>query len=45
MGVKIIFEIKTYKGELVADIFVKDQNLKSINCPSSLNASSIMNFY
>ena len=46
MGVKIIFRNKrTYKGELVADIFVKgSKNLKSINCPSSLNASSIDEF-
>ena len=46
MGVKIIFKNKRlYKGELVADIFVKgSKNLKSINCPSSLNASSIDEF-
>ena len=46
MGVKIIFRNKRlYKGELVADIFVKSsKNLKSINCPSSLNASSIDEF-
>ena len=46
MGVKIIFKNKKlYKGELVADIFVKcSKNLKSINCPTSLNASSIDEF-
>ena len=46
MGVKIIFRNKRlYKGELVADIFVKSsKNLKSINCPSSLNARSIDEF-
>ena len=46
MGVKIIFRNKRlYKGELVADIFVKSsKNLKSINCPSSLNAKSIDEF-
>ena len=46
MGVKIIFKNKRlYKGELVADIFVKSsKKLKSINCPSSLNTSSIDEF-
>jgi len=46
MGVKIIFENKRfYKGELVADIFVKSpKNLKSINCPEKLNSSSIDEF-
>ena len=46
MGVKIIFKNKKlYKGELVADIFVKcSKDLKSINCPTSLNASTIDEF-
>ena len=46
MGVKIIFKNKRlYKGELVADIFVKSsKKLRSINCPSSLNTSSIDEF-
>ena len=46
MGVKIIFKNKRlYKGELIADIFVKStKNLKSINCPIKLNSSSIDEF-
>ena len=46
MGVEINFRNKRfYKGELIADIFVKgSKNLKSINCPSNLNASSIDEF-
>ena len=33
---------KNYKGEKIADLVVKSsQNLKSINCPSKLNASAI----
>ena len=46
MGVKIIFKNKRlYKGELVADIFVKSsKNLKSIDCPEKLNSSSIDEF-
>ena len=46
MGVKIIFKNKRlYKGELIADIFVKSsKNLKSIDCPEKLNTSSIDEF-
>ena len=46
MGVKIIFRNKRlYKGEMVADVFVKSpKNLKSINCPTNLNARSIDEF-
>ena len=46
MGVKILVKnIKSYKGEQIADIFVKSsKNLKSINCPSSLNTSAIDEF-
>jgi len=46
MGVKIVFKNrKFYKGELIADIFVKNaKNLKSINCPVKYNSSSIDEF-
>jgi len=46
MGVKIITKNKKkYKGENVADIFVKSsKNLKAINCPSYLNTSAIDEF-
>ncbi len=46
MGVKIIFRnIKNYKGEKIADIFVKSTKiLRSINCPSNLNSSAIDEF-
>ena len=46
MGVKILFKNKRlYKGELIADIFVKSsKNLKSIDCPEKLNSSSIDEF-
>jgi 3-phosphoshikimate 1-carboxyvinyltransferase len=46
MGVKILFKnIKTYKGEKVADIYVESvKSLKSINCPSYLNTSAIDEF-
>ncbi len=46
MGAKIIFKNKkVYKGELLADIFVKSpKNLKSINCPSNLNSGAIDEF-
>ena len=46
MGVKIIFKNKKeYRGEQIADIFVKSpKNLKSINCPVRLNSSSIDEF-
>jgi len=46
MGAKIVFKNKKfYKGELVADIFVKStKNLKSINCPVKYNSSSIDEF-
>ena len=46
MGVKIILKnIKNYKGEKIADIFVKSAKiLKSINCPSNLNSSAIDEF-
>ena len=46
MGVKItIKNQRDYKGEKVADIFVKSsKNIKAINCPSSLNSSAIDEF-
>ena len=46
MGAKIVFKTKKfYKGELVADIFVRStKNLKSINCPVRYNSSSIDEF-
>ena len=46
MGGKIIFKNKKkYRGEQIADIFVKSpKNLKSINCPVRLNSSSIDEF-
>ena len=46
MGAKIFFRNKRfYKGEFIADIFVKSsENLKSINCPVKLNTSSIDEF-
>ncbi len=46
MNAKIKFKnIKRYKGELIADIFVKNINtLKGINCPEKLNSSAIDEF-
>ena len=46
MGVEIsIKNIKIYKGEKTADIFVKSsKNLKYINCPTELNSSAIDEF-
>jgi len=46
MGAKITFKNKKkYKGEDIADIFVKSsKNLKSINCPSNLNSGAIDEF-
>ena len=46
MGAKIIFKNKKkYRGELIADIYVKGiKNIKSINCPIELNSSSIDEF-
>ena len=46
MGAKIIFRNKKkYKGENIADIFVRgSNNLKSINCPSNLNSGAIDEF-
>jgi 3-phosphoshikimate 1-carboxyvinyltransferase len=46
MGVNIaINNQKNYKGELIADIFVKSsKKLKAINCPSKLNSEAIDEF-
>tara|TARA_B100000795_G_scaffold230613_1_gene188106 strand:+ start:296 stop:1633 length:1338 start_codon:yes stop_codon:yes gene_type:complete len=46
MGVKILIKNKkNYKGEKIADIFVKSSKiLNAINCPSSLNSSAIDEF-
>jgi len=46
MGVKIIFKNqKFYKGEKNADILIKSpRNLKSINCPATLNSGAIDEF-
>ena len=46
MGVKISFlNKKIYKGESIADIFVKSpKNLKSVNCPPNLNSGAIDEF-
>ena len=46
MGAKIKTKnIKNYNGERCGDIYVKSvKNLKSINCPSSLNTSAIDEF-
>ena len=46
MGVKISFsKKKIYKGEIVADIFIKSpKKLRSINCPSKLNSAAIDEF-
>jgi 3-phosphoshikimate 1-carboxyvinyltransferase len=46
MGVKIILNnIKIYKGEKVADIFIESsKSLKAINCPPTLNSSAIDEF-
>ena len=46
MGVNIILKNKrTYKNEKIANILIKtSNNLKAINCPSSLNSSAIDEF-
>ncbi len=46
MGANILFKnLKTYKGEKNADIFVKStKKLRPINCPKKLNTSAIDEF-
>ncbi|MDC2980027.1 3-phosphoshikimate 1-carboxyvinyltransferase [Candidatus Pelagibacter sp.] len=46
MGIKILLlNKKVYKGETIADIFVKSpKKIKSINCPSQINSEAIDEF-
>ena len=46
MGIKIILKNpKNYKGEKIADLFIKSQKkIKPINCPIKLNSSAIDEF-
>ena len=46
MGVKILIKNqRNYKGEKIADIFIKSsKNLKAIKCPPQLNSSAIDEF-
>ena len=46
MGIKILYKnIKKYKGEKIADLQIKSpKSIKSINCPSKLNAEAIDEF-
>ena len=46
MGIKVkISHRRSYKGEKIADIFVKSQkNVKAINCPTKFNSSAIDEF-
>ncbi len=46
MNANIMFKNKrNYKGEIIADLFIKSaKNIKSINCPESLNSSAIDEF-
>jgi len=46
MGIKIIIKnIKSYKGEKVADLFIKSKDVfKPINCPPKLNSAAIDEF-
>ena len=46
MGIKITYKKKRiYKGEIVADLFIKSpRKIKSINCPSKLNSGAIDEF-
>ena len=46
MGVMISFKNKkNYKGEMIADVFVRSPKiLKPINCPSNLNSGAIDEF-
>ena len=46
MGAKILLKnIKNYKGEKIADIYVESvKYLKAINCPTSLNSNAIDEF-
>jgi len=46
MGAKILLKNqKSYRGEIISDIFIKSSNnLKAINCPPELNSSAIDEF-
>ena len=46
MNANILFKNKrNYKGEIIADLFIKStKNIKSINCPENLNSSAIDEF-
>jgi len=46
MGIRFLLKnIKYYKGEKIADIFIKSaKNIKPINCPTSLNSQAIDEF-
>ena len=46
MGIGILLKnIKIYKGEKIADIYVQStENIKAINCPPELNSSAIDEF-
>ena len=46
MGIKILYKnIKNYKGEKIADLQIRgSKSIKSINCPSKLNAGAIDEF-
>tara|TARA_B100000989_G_scaffold47943_1_gene31241 strand:- start:750 stop:2075 length:1326 start_codon:yes stop_codon:yes gene_type:complete len=46
MGIKIVkLNIKNYKGERIADLFIKSTNkIKPINCPIKFNSSAIDEF-
>ena len=46
MNANILLKNKrNYKGEIIADLFIKSaKNIKSINCPESLNSSAIDEF-
>ena len=46
MGIPVkMTNIKSYKGEKIADLFIKSkENIKPINCPTNLNSSAIDEF-
>ena len=46
MGIQVkMMNIKSYKGEKIADLFIKSkENIKPINCPTNLNSSAIDEF-
>ena len=46
MGIQVkMMNIKSYKGEKIADLFIKSkENIRPINCPTNLNSSAIDEF-